>query len=233
MIKPRYSRDRAYEDRGWLKTFHTFSFDQYYDPNFMNYRTLRVINEDRVSEGKGFPAHEHNNMEIITYILEGALEHRDNLGNTSTLTKGEIQMMSAGTGIVHSEYNPSQYNDVHFLQIWILPNKNNLSPQYVQKQFSSALKWEDWCLLVSQNGREGSLKIHQDADLYSTILDKGGEIAFQMMKDRFYWIQILSGKFQILDIVLSHGDAGAIEEEDSSLQIRCLEAGEVLLFDLS
>jgi redox-sensitive bicupin YhaK (pirin superfamily) len=232
MIKLRLSQERGYENRDWLESYHTFSFNTYYDPNFINYRSLRVINEDRVKGGKGFGEHSHKNMEIITYVIEGALEHRDSLGNRHVIRQGEIQLMSAGTGIIHSEYNFFQHDAVHFLQIWILPNKSDLSPKYAQKQFSTASKWETWCLLVSENGRDGSLTIQQDADLYSSLLEKGGEIKFQTVDERFYWIQILSGKFQILDTVLNQGDAGAIQQE-SLFTIQCLEEGEIFLFDLA
>lgn len=228
----RASAKRGFEDKGWLKTYHTFSFDTYYDPDYMGYRAIRVINEDELAPGKGFGAHSHKDMEIITYVLEGALEHRDSLGNTSVISKGEVQRMTAGTGINHSEYNLSHQNPVHFLQIWIQPNKNGLTPSYAQKSFSSASKWAQWCLLVSNNGRGGSLTMHQDAEIYATLLESDDEIIYEAMPDRFYWLQVVSGSFVVQEVVLKRGDSLALDEENR-IAIKCLEEGELLLFDLA
>jgi redox-sensitive bicupin YhaK (pirin superfamily) len=232
MIEVRKSKERGYEDKGWLKTYHTFSFDTYYDPDFMGYRTIRVINEDRVRGGKGFGTHFHKDMEILTYVIAGAIEHKDSLGNTGLISAGECQRMTAGSGIQHSEYNLSHEVEAHFLQIWILPNQNGLTPDYSQKSFSSASKWGQWCLIASNNGRGGSLIIHQDVDLYSTILDKDDELTFEGLSDRYYWVQVISGSFLVGNQTLHAGDAAAINDT-LSLQFKALEGGEVLLFDLA
>ncbi len=231
MIELRTSKERGYEDKGWLQTYHTFSFDTYYDPDFLRYRDLRVINEDTVKGGKGFGAHHHRDVEILTYVLEGALEHRDSLGNTSVIRPNEVLRMSAGTGITHSEYNLSHHLPVRFLQIWINPERHDLEPSYSQKLFSSASKWGQWCLIGSRNGRDGSLRIHQDLDLYSTILDDNDEIRYEAMFDRYYWIQVVSGKFLVQESILEAGDSASLNDE-STIEIRCLEGGELLLFDL-
>lgn len=231
MIEQRLAHERGFEDKGWLLTYHTFSFDTYFDPKFMNFSVIRVINEDTLKGGKGFGAHSHKDMEVITYVLEGALEHKDSLGNTSVISKGEVQRMSAGSGITHSEYNLSHLTPVHFLQIWIQPNQNGLQPSYVQKAFSSASKWGQWRLIVSHNGRGGSIPIHQNADIYATILDAGDEMTFEGLSDRHYWIQIISGKFIAQQSPLSAGDALALTDE-SDILIKCVEGGELLLFDL-
>ncbi len=232
MIKVRPSVERGGEDKGWLLTKHTFSFNSYYDPEFMGFRSLRVINEDVVKGGKGFGAHSHRDMEIVTYVLEGALEHRDSLGNTSVISHGEVQRMTAGTGITHSEYNLSHQIPVHFIQIWIQPKQSGLDPSYAQKVFTSASKWGQWCLMVSNNGRGGSLSIHQDADIYSTLLDEGEEITFEGLLDRYYWVQIVSGSFLVQGASMEAGDGAELQEE-TAIKIKCLEGGELLLFDLA
>ncbi|MCC5832608.1 MAG: pirin family protein [Chlamydiales bacterium] len=231
MIQIRTSKERGYEDKGWLQTYHTFSFDTYYDPDFLSYRDLRVINEDRVKGGKGFGTHYHRDVEILTYVLEGALEHHDSMGNTSVIRPGEVLRMSAGRGITHSEYNLSHHMPVHFFQIWINPERHDLEPSYSQRFFSPASKWGQWCLIGSRNGRDGSLRIYQDVDLYSTILDDNDEIVYEALFDRYYWVHIVSGKFMIQESLLDRGDSAALKEE-STIQIRCLRGGELLLFDL-
>lgn len=231
MIELRTSKERGYEDKGWLQTYHTFSFDTYYDPKYMNFSVIRVINEDTLKGGKGFGAHFHRDMEIITYVLEGALEHKDSLGNTSVISKGEVQRMSAGSGITHSEYNLSHQMPVHFLQFWVQPSQNGINPSYAQKVFSTASKWGQWRLIVSHNGRGGSIPIHQNADLYATILDKGDEITFEALFDRHYWIQIVSGQFIVQGTTLNAGDGLALTDE-SDILIKCEDGGELLLFDL-
>ncbi len=231
-MQVRRSKERGFEDKGWLQTFHTFSFDSYYDPEFLGFRTLRVINEDTVSGGKGFSSHSHHDMEILTYVLEGVLEHQDSLGHTSVIQPQEVQRMTAGNGITHSEYNLSHHLPVHFLQIWIRPDQNGLEPSYVKKAFTSASKWGQWCLICSRNGRDGSMRIHQDIDLYATLLDDGDEILFELLSDRYCWIQIISGKFEIKGTTLEAGDGASLQEE-SSLEIKCLQSGELLLFDLA
>lgn len=233
MIKIRPAKERGVEERGWLSSHHTFSFNTYVDEDYMGFRALRVINEDTVKGGKGFGSHPHQDMEIITYVLEGALEHKDSLGNTSVIAAGEVQRMTAGTGIVHSEYNLSHHVPAHFLQIWIQPNQNGLPPSYSQKVFPSAAKWGQWCLMVSSNGRGGSLLIHQDADIYSTILDADEEISYDGLADRYYWLQVVSGSFQIDETtVLNAGDGAALTEQ-LSFTIKCVDGGELLLFDLA
>lgn len=232
MLAVRRSNERGYEDKGWLQTYHTFSFDTYHDPKFLNYRSLRVINEDTVTGGKGFGMHPHKDMEILTYVLEGVLEHRDSMGNTGVTQAGNVQLISAGTGIHHSEYNLSPHFPVHFLQIWVLPEKGALEPSYQQKVFPSASKWGQWCLVASRNGRNGSLRIHQDLDLYTTLLDAGDEIVYDALGDRYYWIQIVSGKFEIEGILLEQGDGASIEEI-MTLPILCVSSGELLIFDMA
>lgn len=232
MISIRRSKERGYEDKGWLQTYHTFSFDTYYDPDFLNFRSIIVINEDTIKGGKGFGSHSHRDMEILTYVLEGALEHKDSMGNTSVIRPGEVQRMSAGSGVTHSEYNLSHHLPVHFLQIWIRPEQQGVEPSYAQRQFSSASKWGQWCLIASRTGREGSIRIHQDADLYASLLDADEQLSFEALIERHYWIQILAGKFQIKDVLLETGDAISMSDE-LLIDIRCIESGEFLLFDLA
>lgn len=232
MIQVRASKERGYEDKGWLQTYHTFSFDTYYDPDFLGYRDLRVVNEDTVRGGKGFGTHYHRDVEILTYVLEGVLEHHDSMGNTSVIRPGEVLRMSAGTGITHSEYNLSHHLPVHFIQIWINPERHDLEPSYSQKLFSPASKWGQWCLIGSRNGRDGSLRIHQDVDLYSSMLDENDEIVFDALFDRYYWVHIVSGKFLVQEKPLNAGDSAALKEE-LAIKVRCLEGGELLMFDLA
>ena len=232
MIRIRRSLDRGFEDKGWLKTYHTFSFDSYYDPEFQGIRQVLVINEDTIQGGKGFGSHSHKDMEILTYVLEGVLEHQDSLGNTNVIRPDEVQRMTAGTGITHSEYNLSHHHPVHFLQIWIRPEQNGLEPSYAKKSFSSASKWGQWCLLCSRNGRDGSLRIHQDVDLYATLLDDNDEIRFEALIDRFFWVHVISGKFLVQETVMEAGD-GAYLQDESTIEIHCLTSGELLLFDLA
>lgn len=232
MIRLRKSKERGYENKSWLETYHTFSFDTYYDPEFLGYHQLRVINEDTVKGGKGFGSHGHKDMEIITYVIEGAIEHQDSMGHTSIIRPGEIQCMSAGAGITHREYNLSHHLPAHFLQIWINPDQYGLQPSYAKRLFSSASKWGQWCLICSRNGREGSLRIHQDVDLYATLLEDNEELLFEALFDRYYWIQIISGKFLIQETLLESGDGAALNNE-STIKVHCLSSGELLLFDLS
>lgn len=231
MIQIRTSSERGYEDKGWLKTFHTFSFDTYYDPKFLGYRDLRVVNEDAVNGGKGFGTHAHRDVEIITYVLEGALEHKDSIGNTSVILPNEVAHMSAGIGITHSEYNLSRFEPVHFIQIWINPERHDLKPTFTKKFFSPGSKWGQWCLITSRNGREGSLRVHQDVDLYATLLEKDDVMEFSALPDRHYWIHIVSGQFLVQERLLEKGDSAAIEEE-TLIRFQCLSSGELLLFDL-
>lgn len=232
MITIRKSEERGHFDFGWLNTYHTFSFDQYYDPLHMHFRALRVINEDRVAPGRGFPTHSHRDMEIITYILSGALEHRDSMGNGSIIRPGDVQRMSAGTGVSHSEYNPSETEPVHLLQIWIHPNARNLTPSYEQKSFSEAERRGQLRLVASDNGREGSVTIHQDARLYASILDAGETVSHSFDVNRYGWVQVARGTINLNGVELKQGDGAAISKE-SEIRIAARDKVEVLLFDLA
>jgi redox-sensitive bicupin YhaK (pirin superfamily) len=232
MIAIRRSEDRGHFDFGWLNTYHTFSFGDYYDPRFMGFRDLRVINEDRVSQGRGFPTHPHRDMEIITYLLEGALEHRDSMGTGSVIRPGEVQRMSAGTGITHSEKNYSAGEPVHLLQIWIMPNQAGLKPSYEQKMYGDEEKRGRLRLIASQDARDGSVIVHQDVSLYAALLDTGQEVVHQMSKGRHAWLQVARGAVGANGQQLKQGDGAAISEEQS-LKIVGNEPSEILLFDLS
>jgi len=232
MITIRRAQERGHFDFGWLNTYHTFSFDQYYDPKHMGFRSLRVINEDFVQPGNGFPTHGHRDMEIVTYILSGALEHRDSMGNGSIIRPGDAQRMSAGTGVRHSEANPSADEPVHLLQIWILPNEKSLRPEYEEKKFSDDEKRNMLRLIVSPNGDDGSVKIHQDAKLYASLLDKDQEVVHIVENGRTAWLQVAAGSVVLNDLVLQQGDGAAVSEE-SKLRIIASEPAEVLLFDLA
>ena len=232
MITIRKAEERGHFDFGWLNTYHTFSFDQYHDPNHMGFRSLRVINKDIVQPGHGFPTHGHRDMEIVTYILEGALEHRDSMGNGSIIRPGDAQRMSAGTGVRHSEANPSQDTPVHLLQIWILPNEQNLPPEYEEKKFSDDEKRNKLRLIVSPDGSDGSVKIHQDAKLYASLLDKGQEVVHILANGRGAWLQVAAGSVVLNDVALEQGDGAAITQE-SDLRIAAREPAEVLLLDLA
>ena len=232
MMHKRPSKTRGFDDKGWLQSYHTFSFDNYYDPENMNYHDLRVLNEDTIQGGKGLGSHDHKEVEIATLVLDGVLEHNDNLGNTVVIKPGDLHLLSAGSGIVHSEYNLSHAIPAHYLQLWFNPNQHNLDPSYAQKQFSDAAKWGQWCLLLSRNGREGSIRIHQDLDLYATMLDEGDQITFEALNDRYYWVQVIKGSFIIGDKEIAKGDALVIEDE-SDIVITCTEMGELLLLDLT
>ncbi len=232
MITIRHSRERGHFDHGWLNTFHTFSFDQYYDPRFMNFRTLRVINEDFVAPGRGFPTHAHRDMEIITYILQGALQHEDSMGNGSIIRPGDVQRMSAGTGVRHSEKNPSKDELVHLLQIWILPDTLNLEPGYEQKAFSEEERRGQLRLIASSDGRDVSVTMRQDVNVYASILDAGQTVTATMDQTRYGWIQVARGSVSVNGEHGEQGD-GLIAVGESSLEITGQDASEVLLFDLA
>jgi quercetin 2,3-dioxygenase len=232
MITLRRAEERGHFNFGWLDTYHTFSFDQYYDPRFMGFRALRVINEDRVAAGRGFPTHPHRDMEIITYVLEGALEHKDSMGNGSMIRPGEVQRMSAGTGITHSERNGSASEPVHLLQIWILPGRQGIEPGYEQKMYGDEEKLGVLRLIASEDGRDGSVRIHQDARIYATLLDAGQEIAYELPAERHAWLQVARGGVTLNGQTLKQGDGAAVSEEQS-LRIVGDEAAELLLFDLA
>jgi redox-sensitive bicupin YhaK (pirin superfamily) len=232
MITIRGARERGHFDHGWLNTYHTFSFDQYYDPRYMGFRNLRVINEDFVAPGRGFPMHGHRDMEIITYILEGALQHEDSMGNGSIIRPGDVQRMSAGTGVRHSEKNGSPDERVHLLQIWILPDTLNLEPEYEQKAFSEEERRGQLRVIASHDGREGSVKVHQDVTLFASILGAGERVERTMDPTRHAWIQVARGSITVNDKAAEQGD-GMIVTGESSLQIVGNEASELLLFDLA
>ena len=232
MIKTRKADKRGFFDHRWLQTYHTFSFGDYYDPSFMGFSTLRVINEDFVRGGRGFPTHGHRDMEIITYILEGALEHRDSMGNGSIIRPGDVQRMSAGTGVMHSEANPSRDESVHLLQIWILPKTHGLEPGYEQKAFSADEKQGRLRLIASEDARDGSVTIHQDASVYASVLDKDQEVSHELAPGRHAWIQVARGAVSLNGEQLEHGDGAAISGEQR-IVLSGREESEVLLFDLT
>ncbi|HIK32623.1 MAG TPA: pirin family protein [Oscillatoriales cyanobacterium M59_W2019_021] len=232
MIVIRKAEDRGHANYGWLDSYHSFSFANYYDPHHMGFRQLRVINEDRVSGGGGFDAHPHRDMEIITYVVDGALEHRDSTGNNAVIRAGEVQRMSAGMGIAHSEYNHSQTDPVHLLQIWILPDRRGLQPSYEQRHYSEAEKRGNLRLIVSPDDRENALKIHQDVNLYATVLESGESINYPVLENRYAWIQVVKGEIEANDRSLKTGDGAALYEE-TQLQIKARSSAELLLFDLA
>jgi redox-sensitive bicupin YhaK (pirin superfamily) len=230
MITIRKAGERGHFDHGWLNTYHTFSFADYYDPAFMGFRTLRVINEDRVAGGMGFGKHGHRDMEIISYVLDGELEHRDSLGTGAVLRRGEVQRMTAGSGVTHSEFNASREDGLHFLQIWILPERGGLTPSYEQKEFPEADRRGTLRLLASPDGSEGSVTIHQDVRLYSTVLD-GSELKHTFAPNRYGWLQVARGSVTLNGQELVAGDGAAIESE-KEISISGTD-GELLLFDLN
>src|SRR5262247_447481 len=200
MITIRKSEDRGHFNHGWLDTYHTFSFDQYYDPAQTHWRALRVINEDRVAGGKGFPTHSHRDMEIVTYILSGALQHRDSMGNGSVIRPGDVQRMTAGTGVAHSEFNPSADEPVHLLQIWILPSARHLTPSYEQKFFSDDERTGRLRLIASEDGGDGSVRIHQDARVYAAIVNENDAVTHRLKDARSAWLQVARGSVVLNDV---------------------------------
>jgi redox-sensitive bicupin YhaK (pirin superfamily) len=232
MITLRPSHERGGGDYGWLKTRYTFSFNQYSDPNWMGFRSLRVINEDWVAPSGGFPTHPHRDMEIVTYVLSGKLAHQDSLGTGSVILPGDGQRMSAGRGIRHSEMNPSSTEPVHLLQIWILPDKLGHEPGYEQRSFPDSEKRGKLRLIASRDGAEGSVKIHQDAKLFVTLLAPGEEATHTLAANRHAWLQVAKGAVELNRQKLRQGDGAAISEE-SNLTIKATEDAEVLLFDLA
>lgn len=232
MIKVRKSEDRGHANHGWLDSYHTFSFANYYDPENMGFRDLRVINQDKVDAGMGFGSHPHSNMEIISYVLEGELAHKDSMGTSSVIVPGDVQRMSAGTGVVHSEFNNSKENNVRFLQIWILPEKINITPSYDQKNFKREEKLNSLRLIVSKSGEEGSISINQDINLYASVLEEGKEINYEIPEGRHVWLHVAAGKIKINnEHELKLGDAVAISAE-KEVNIKGLSESEFLLFDL-
>lgn len=228
----RRSKERGYADHGWLQSFHTFSFADYFDPEHMGFRSLRVINEDRVQPGKGFGTHPHKDMEIISYVLEGALEHRDSLGTGSTIRPGELQRMSAGTGVTHSEFNPSRDSSVHFLQIWILPKTRGISPSYEQKNFPASEREGRLRLVASHDGREGSITVHQDVNMYAALLSPEQKLQYEVASGRHAWVHLARGSVELYQVRLEAGDAAGISEA-GPLEIVGQTFSEVLIFDLA
>lgn len=232
MITIRPANERGGGNHGWLNTKHTFSFADFWDPKWMGFRSLRVINEDRVAPNTGFPTHPHRDMEIITYVLAGKLEHKDSLGTGSVILPGDGQRMSAGSGIRHSEFNPSPNESVHFLQIWIHPEKAALQPSYEQKSFPEAEKRGKLRAIASHEAKDGSVKINQDASLYVSLLKPGEEVSHEFSPGRFGWLQVARGEVELNGKRLTQGDGAAISDE-KSLTIKGAEDAEVLLFDLA
>jgi quercetin 2,3-dioxygenase len=228
----RKSEDRGKANFGWLDSRHSFSFGHYYDPGHMGFGPLRVINEDRVAPGEGFPEHPHSDMEIVTYVLEGALEHKDSLGTGSVIRPGDVQRMSAGKGIRHSEFNASRSEPVHLLQIWIIPERRGLEPGYEEKSFPAEEKRGRLRLVASRDGREGSVKIHQDASLYATILGKGQRVAHELAAGRLAWVQVAKGSALLNGEDLEAGDGAALDVS-GTLELEGARDAEVLLFDMA
>jgi len=229
VITIRKADERGRTKAGWLDSRHTFSFGEYYDPKHLGFSVLRVINDDRVAPGAGFATHPHRDMEIVTYVLEGALEHKDSMGNGSVIVPGEVQRMSAGTGVTHSEFNPSKTEPVHFLQIWVLPGAEGLPPGYEQKKFS--LPEKSFRLVASPDGRDGSVSINQDAKIYAGRLTNGGSLRQVLSPSRKAWLHVARGDVKLNDTALHEGDAAALQEEPS-LELSNAKDAEVLLFDL-
>ena len=233
MLQIRNSSERGQARIGWLDSRHTFSFGQYYDPDHMGFRTLRVINDDRVAPGSGFGTHGHQDMEIITYVLEGSLEHKDSLGTGSVIYPGDAQRMSAGTGIMHSEFNHSKTDPVHFLQIWIIPEKTGLPASYEQKSIPLEEKRGKLRLIAAKDGREGVVIVHQDVDLYASVLEAGDRIYHALASDRHAWLQVARGAVTLNGQALQEGDGAAVSEVEK-LEISSSDTGaEILLFDLA
>jgi redox-sensitive bicupin YhaK (pirin superfamily) len=227
----RRANERGHAEHGWLDSYHSFSFADYYDPEWMGFRTLRVLNDDLVMPAMGFGTHPHRDMEIITYVLSGALQHKDSMGNGRIIRTGEVQYMAAGTGVQHSEFNPSKDEAVHFLQIWILPERKGLKPHYGEKSLADAPKGR-FNLVVSKAGREGSVAINQDADLYLARLEPGNEAAYALKPDRHAWVHVAEGEVKLNGVTLKAGDAAALSDE-KRVELAANKPSQVLLFDLN
>ncbi|MFO7642640.1 MAG: pirin family protein [Candidatus Competibacteraceae bacterium] len=232
MTTLRAAGERGRSNLGWLDSAHTFSFSNYYDPRHVGFGPLRVINDDRVTPGAGFGTHGHRDMEIISYVLEGALAHRDSLGNGSVMRPGDVQRMSAGTGVRHSEFNHSHSDPVHFLQIWIQPDRAGYPPGYEQKHFGAAEKRGRLCLIASRDGRDGSVSLHQDVDLYATLLDGADAVEFDLKSGRLAWIQVARGELRVNGQPLVEGDGLAIDQP-GRLRLDGANVAELLLFDMT
>ncbi|HUL97064.1 MAG TPA: pirin family protein [Usitatibacter sp.] len=232
MIEIRRSNERGLADHGWLKSFHTFSFADYHDPKHMGFGPLRVINEDRVQPGQGFGTHGHRDMEIISYVLEGGLAHKDSMGNGSVIRPGDVQRMSAGTGVRHSEFNASDRDLVHFLQIWIEPSQRGVAPSYEEKRFDDASKRGRLALIASPDGREGSVRIHQDASLYAALVDGTESIDFQPAAGRLVYVHVVRGEASVNGQPLSAGDAMKLSGHENRVRVEKGRGAEILVFDL-
>src|ERR1700674_2358223 len=232
MIQIRKSEERGHANHGWLNTYFTFSFADYYDREHVQFRTLRVLNDDRIAAGAGFPTHPHQDMEIVTYVLEGALEHRDSMGTGSVIRPGDVQYMSAGSGVTHSEFNASKTAPVHLLQIWMFPEEKGLKPVYGQKNFSEQEKRGKLRLVASPDGRDGSVKIRQDNELYATVLSAGKTVKHELKKDRHAYVQVARGSITLNGTPLETGDGAAISAENA-VELTGVKEAEVLLFDLA
>lgn len=231
MLTLRKSDERGHVDHGWLDARHTFSFASYRDPHHMNFRSLRVMNEDVVAPEKGFGTHAHKDMEIVTYVLEGALEHRDSMGNGEVLRPGEFQRMSAGTGITHSEFNPSATESTHLYQIWLLPERTGIEPSYEQKMFAADERHNRLRLVASRDANEGSLLIHQDARIYLSTLDRGHLVRHDLLPQRHAWLQVLRGSVSLNGSKLQTSDGASLSNE-TVLTIEANDDAEIMLFDL-
>ncbi len=233
MIEIRHRDKRGHANYSWLDTYHTFSFDTYRDPQFMGFRSLRVINEDRVAPGRGFPTHPHRDMEIITYVLEGSLQHKDSMGNGSIIRPGEVQRMSAGTGVTHSEYNTSMREELHLLQIWILPEASGIEPGYEQQQFNRDEVRGKLQLIAAREPAPGAVQVHQDMRLFTSVLDSGQSVKHQLGAGRYAWVQVVRGAAGLNGYQLQAGDGAAVSQEQT-VEIVGLEAdSEILLFDMA
>ena len=232
MIAVRPAAERGHADHGWLDTRHTFSFASYHDPGHMGFRSVRVINEDRVQPAQGFGTHAHRDMEILTWVLEGALEHKDSMGNGSVIRPGDLQRMSAGTGVTHSEFNPSREAPVHFLQIWLLPRERGLPPGYEQKRFPQEARRGRLRLIAAGDGREGAVTIHQDADVWTALLQPGESVRHALAPGRYAWLHVARGAVTLNGSTLGAGDGAAVSDE-AALEITAAAGAEVLLFDLT
>jgi quercetin 2,3-dioxygenase len=232
MIEVRRADERGHAQHGWLESYHTFSFADYYDARFMGFRALRVINEDRVQPGQGFGTHPHRDMEIVTYVLDGALEHKDSLGTGSVIRPGEVQRMSAGTGVTHSEFNHSHTELVHFLQIWILPEEQGVHPSYEQRAFPESERMDRLRLVASRDARDGSVKVHQDVELYAALLSARATLEYTFRAGRHGWLQIARGRASVNEHALSAGD-GVEFSNEPVVKVSARGRAEILLFDLA
>lgn len=232
MVSIRRSEDRGHADHGWLQTAHTFSFAHYFDPNFMNFGPLRVLNQDRVAPGKGFGTHGHRDMEIVSYVLEGVMEHKDSMGNGSRMHPGEVQLMSAGSGVQHSEFNGSDEEPLHFLQMWVIPRERGTTPRYEQRVFSEDERRGKLCLVVSPDGADGSLTIGQDARLFTGLLGVGESTTFELDEGRDAWLHVARGSVNLNGEELRTGDGAGVQAE-SQLTLEGVDDAEVVLWELA